>query len=99
MRIRCMYGSRPTVVVDARIGGQVEVEDLFEGLVVVTPQGRFGICQREGAIEVTHNGALVWPSAPQKPGGIQDETGTMGQDAGAVVGTVDPGDRTGSEEG
>ena len=43
--------------------GQVTLSDVFNGVGIVTDQGRFGIAQRDDGIEVLLNGELVWSSA------------------------------------
>ena len=44
-------------------GKPVRVRDVFSGVGIETDQGRFGIAQLDGGIEVMLNGELVWSSS------------------------------------
>lgn len=40
--------------------GEIMLGDVFNGIGVRTDAGDFGICQRDGGIEVMHQGELVY---------------------------------------
>lgn len=42
--------------------GELELEDCYNGIVVHTPRGAFGISQRDGGLEVLCDGKLVYSS-------------------------------------
>jgi len=42
--------------------GEIEFEDVFNAIVVKTPAGRYGICQRDGGIEIVQNHKRVFNS-------------------------------------
>lgn len=44
----------------------IEFSDVFNSIVIDTPSGKFGICQRDGTIEIIQNGETVF-RAEQKP--------------------------------
>ncbi len=43
--------------------GLLEISMVFEPVVIVTPDGSFGVCQRDGGIEVVHQGKIVFASS------------------------------------
>lgn len=43
------------------------LEDVFEPIVIRTVTGDFAVCQRDGGIEVSRNGTLVYQSVTKKP--------------------------------
>jgi hypothetical protein len=42
--------------------GQITLSEVYNGIGIKTDSGLFGIAQRDGGIEVMHNGKLVWAS-------------------------------------
>ena len=42
--------------------GEIVLGDVFNPVVVTTPNGDFGICQRDGGIEVVQNGKVIFSS-------------------------------------
>lgn len=46
-------------------GGELVLSKVYNGVVIPTDQGRFGIAQRDAGIEVLLDGVLVWSSSSE----------------------------------
>jgi hypothetical protein len=55
-------------------GADVELVGVYNGVGIQTEQGLFGVCQRDGGIEVLLNGHTVWSSVH----GLPDAQGDRG---------------------
>ena len=42
---------------------EILVQDCFCGIVIETDTGLYGVAQRDGGVEILHNGELVWSSS------------------------------------
>ncbi len=42
--------------------GKIVLAEVFEAIIISTPQGNFSVAQRDGGLEVVHDGKLVWVS-------------------------------------
>ncbi len=52
--------------IDVNQKGDVVLTDVFNGIIIRTDDGDFGVSQRDDGIEITHKGNLVWHSGPSR---------------------------------
>ncbi len=58
--------------VDVDEHDNIRFSEVFNPVVISTDVGEFGICQRDGGIEVSHNGKLVFAQYTSvKPGMVE----------------------------
>lgn len=58
--------SRNEMKISVGENGVIELRDVFNPVVVVTDDDRFGICQRDGGIEVVARGYVLFSSTEEK---------------------------------
>lgn len=56
MKIDIQYGEATTLV----------LSEVYEGVGIKTEMGTFGVCERDGGLEVTFNGKLVFAKYPER---------------------------------
>ena len=65
--------------------GDVDLEEVYNGVGIKTDQGLFGICMRDNGIEIMLDGEAVWDSHRLRGGSMEQEA-TGGSPTGPLVG-------------
>jgi hypothetical protein len=64
----------------------ITLSEVYEGIVIQTKTGMFGVCERDGGIEVTFKGKLVYAKYPERT-----REGFLCQQCGVPLGLEDAG--------